>query len=133
MFVLLVSTGLLVVGGDAVFVSTPTLGPGSNRMTMDGHWIRDAQSALVIQMRPCDMRDIHILSRASDAANPSRSELRLPHFIYRPGDINLNGVTEPTDYMAFSSMPYDYNLDGYLNTSDYLAVLNAITNVSFCE
>jgi hypothetical protein len=129
----LVSTGLLVVGGDAVFVNTPTLGPGSDRMSMDGFWVRDSNAPLVIPMRPCDMRDIQILSRASNAANPNRSELRLPHFIYRPGDINLNGVTEPTDYAMFTAMPYDYNLDGYLNSADYIAVLNAITTVSFCE
>ena len=133
MFVLVVATGLLVVGGDTVFVTSSTLNAGPDRLTMDGTWIRDSQSALVIPMRSCDMRDILILSRASNPADPNRSRLDLPHFIYRPGDVNMNGVTEPSDFIAFNAMPYDYNLDGLLNSADYLDVLSAIANLGLCE
>ena len=133
MVVLVVSSGLMIFGCDAVFVKSSSLGVGAGRLTMDGQWLRDGATVMHMRLQRCDTRDILILSRAWNQANPARTSLELSGFVFRPGDLNLDGSVTPADFTQYLSMPYDYNLDGWMDSRDFMDVIAAIGDGGLCE
>lgn len=133
MIVLVVSTGLAVIGCDAVFVQSVSVAGGAGRVSADGQWVRDAQSVIVIPMKRCDEPDVLLLAYASDPENPCRATMRLTGMVYRPGDINRDGVENAQDVAAFLAGAYDYNLDGAVTSADYMEILNNIYGTHLCE
>ncbi len=133
MIVLVVSSGLVVFGCDAVFVRCVSVEAGAQRLASDAHWVRDSPSITHLRFNRCDDVDVMILSYASDQENPAREVLSVRSPAFRPGDINLDGVQDSSDVAAYLSQVYDYNMDGIVNATDYFDLLNNIFSTNLCE
>jgi hypothetical protein len=133
LIVLVVSTGLAVVGCDAVFVQSVSVAAAPTRMSGDGLWARTPQQISLIPLQPCEQRDLLLLSHASDPANPARAVKELSGFLFRPGDIDMDGQLSNADLLAYMAMAYDYNMDGRIDSGDYFDVMQAIYDAPWCE
>ncbi len=133
LIVLVVSTGLAVVGCDAVFVQSVNAPASQQRMSGDGMWARTSQQITIIPLQPCQQQDLLLLSYAADLENPNRAVKELNGFMFRPGDINMDGGLGSSDLLAYMAMAYDYNVDGRVDSVDFFAVMDAIYSAPMCE
>lgn len=133
MIVFVVAGGLVVAGCDAVWMQTGRLEAGPHRMSADTLWARSTGGLHFLPMNRCDVREIRLLGWASDAENPMRQVLDLTPLVFRPGDINFDGVEDGRDLTAFMGQAYDYNLDGRIDSSDLVDVMTALYEPALCE
>lgn len=133
LIVLVVSTGLAVVGCDAVFVQSVNVPASQQRVSGDGIWARTAQQITMIPLQQCQQQDLLLMSYAADPENPNRAMKELTGFVFRPGDINMDGELSGNDLLAYIAMAYDYNVDGRIDSVDYFDVMEAVYNAPMCE
>lgn len=133
MIVLVISTGLAVVGCDAVFFQSVHVGASPQRMSGDAIWARATSEITLIPMQPCQQQDLLLLSQAADPENPARTVKELSGFMFRPGDINMDGELSSADLLAYMAMVYDYNVDGRIDSIDYFDVMDAVFSPQMCE
>ncbi|MCB9840326.1 MAG: hypothetical protein R3B68_01160 [Phycisphaerales bacterium] len=133
MLVLVVSTGLIVIGCDAVLIDNTPFAAAQHRLGVNTVWVRNDPAGYRIPLTPCDTRTIRMFGHAADPEFPNRQVRLLSQYTYRPGDINMDGLENPDDIVDFVSRPYDYNLDGFLDSRDFVAIMDAIFHPVLCE